>query len=401
MTTTDDAAPIRVSGPAGLLAAVPPMLGFHPTNSLVLICVSGGRRRVGPIARVDLPLGHDKTMAAHLAVHALNHADEVVVVCYQDSRRRRPLLDDLLGELARVGIDVMDAFVVRGGRARPALNAAMERAHPGIALPGADHPAVLALNAAGALAGRSVLSDREQLRQSIAGPTGARLMEAEHWITEAAAGRMPSTSPLPAAQPPTGPTRNLTSRPIAPAPERTVHDRAYSFGCDGPGPGDFVPPSVRGLMEKGCHQITTSGTVTVDVAAAIAVSLTQHTVRNSVLRQAVVEVDRPWLPMLISCATRTPSAVAPPLCSVLAMVAYRHGDGALAQVAVDRCLEAEPKNPLAHMLIAIMSAGLRPELLEGIAASPTADPDGFEGDDFFRTNEGFWKNNDLNDGDQL
>jgi hypothetical protein len=395
MTTTEDAAPIRVSGPAGLLAAVPPMLGFHPTNSLVLICVCGERRRVGPVARVDLPVGHDKTMAAHLAVHALNHADEVVVVCYQDTRRRRPLLDDLLVELARVGVGVMDAFVVRGGRARPALNAAMERAHPGIALPGADHPAVLALNAAGALAGRTVLSDREQLRQSIAGPTGARLVEAEHWITEAAAGRMPSTSPLPPAALPPEPTRALISRPIAHAPDGTVHDRAYSYGCDGTGPGDLVPPAVRGLMERACHQITTRGAVTVDVAAAVAVSLLQDTVRNSVLNQAVVEVDRPWLPMLISCATRTPSALAPALCSVLAMVAYRHGDGALAQVAVDRCLEAEPENPLAHMLMAIMSAGLRPELLEGIAAHPLGDPDGFAGGD------GFEENGELDDGDEL
>ncbi|MGS0684196.1 DUF4192 domain-containing protein [Nakamurella sp. GG22] len=389
MTTTDDAAPIRVSGPAGLLAAVPPMLGFRPTNSLVLICVSGGRRRIGPVARVDLPLGHDKTMAAHLARHALNHADEVVVVCYQDTRRRRPLLDDLLGELATVGVDVMDAMVVRGGRARPALNAAMERAHPGIALPGADHPAVLALNAAGALAGRSVLSDREQLRQSIAGPTGSRLREAAHWITEAAAGRMPSTSPLPAAAAPPGPTRPLTSRPIARGPERSAPEPSYPYGCDGSGPGDLVPPSVRGLMERACHQITTTGAVTVDVAAAIAVTLVQDTVRDAVLRQAVVEVDRPWLPMLISCATRTPTALAPPLCSVLAMVAYRHGDGALAQVAVDRCLEAEPENPLAHTLMAIMSAGLRPELLEDLASNPLGDPGNFDEAD------------ELDDGEEL
>ena len=38
MTTTDDGTPIRVSGPEGLLAVVPTMLGFHPSNSLVLMC---------------------------------------------------------------------------------------------------------------------------------------------------------------------------------------------------------------------------------------------------------------------------------------------------------------------------------------------------------------------------
>src|ERR1700712_5583082 len=123
MTTTGDVAPIRVSGPAGLLAAVPPMLGFHPSDSLVLMCLSGQRRRVGPVARVDLPPGHDRPLARHLTGHAQRHADEVVVICYQSTRRRAPLLDDLLRELKRAGIEVMDAFVVVGDRARPAMTA--------------------------------------------------------------------------------------------------------------------------------------------------------------------------------------------------------------------------------------------------------------------------------------
>ena len=109
MTTTDDETPIRISGPVGLLATVPMMLGFHPTNSLVMMCVSGRRRKVGPVARVDLPPGHDRAMAAHLARHALQHADEVVLVSYQSFRRRPPLLDDVLREMARVGMEVMDA----------------------------------------------------------------------------------------------------------------------------------------------------------------------------------------------------------------------------------------------------------------------------------------------------
>jgi len=51
---------------------------------------------------------------------------------------------------------------------------------------------------------------------------------------------------------------------------------------------------------------------------------------------------------------------------VLAMVAYRHGDGALAQLAVDRCLLAEPEHRLAHLMIAIMSAGIHPDQLDAI-----------------------------------
>ncbi|HEY4993876.1 MAG TPA: DUF4192 domain-containing protein [Nakamurella sp.] len=363
MTTTDDVVPIRISGPAGLLATVPSILGFHPTKSLVLLCLSGDRRRVGPVARVDLPNGHDRAMAAHLTGHALRHADEVVVVSYQDSRRRPPLLDDLLTELARAGVDVLDAIVVRGGRARPALSAAMERSHPGIPLPDANDPTVRALSAAGALAGRSVLADRAELRKSIAGPTGERLRRADHGIDEAAAGRTPVGNRNPA------PGRGRGPRPDGqpPAPDGRPTGRS-----DPPEhvlqPGR-VPDPVSALVERAFTQVVTSGQVAVEVATALAVELTDVLIRDAILVRAMAEVDRPWLPALIACATWIPDPMAPPLCSVLAMVAYRHGDGALAQVAVDRCLAAEPGHRLARTMIAIMAAGIRPDELERIASA--------------------------------
>jgi len=354
------------------------MLGFHPTNSLVLMCLSGGRRRVGPVARVDLPPGHDRALAAHLTSHALNHSDEVVVLCYQNSRRRPPLLDDLLAELARGGVDVMDAIAVRDGRARPALNAAMERAHPGIPIPDADDPQVCALTAAGALAGRSVLADREQLRRSIAGPTGKRLELAERGVDEAAAGRLPvpehrtqraesgadtadQRGPTDQRMPNDKRIPNDKHRPIEQHDPHTRQDIVLRIGP--------VPDAVTALVDQAMTQTSATGQVQVEVASALAVMLTDVLIRDAVLAQAIVEMDRPWLPMLIACATWTPDALAPPLCSVLAMVAYRHGDGALAQIAVDRCLVAEPDHRLAHLMIAIMSAGIRPEELERISWS--------------------------------
>ncbi len=357
MTTTDDVTPIRISGPAGLLAVVPSMLGFHPTNSLVLMCLSGGRRRVGPVARVDLAKGHDRATAEHLANHARLHADEVVVISYQDSRRRPPMLDDLLSALARAGIDVMDAMVVRGGRVRPALNAAMERAHPGVPVPDADDPQVRQLAAAGALAGRTVLSDRDQLRRSIAGPRGARLAQARRHIDEAAAGRLPTVGDSPpdddpAAETPHGrrPDQAATTGDSREHVLRSDPFRTRSNAC-----GAGVPANQR---DRGSDRRGGDG---------IGCDAHRHLVRDTVMIRAVAEIDRPWLPMLIASATWTPDALAAPLCSVLAMVAYRHGDGALAQIAVDRCLAAEPRNSLAHLMIAIMSAGVRPEELERIA----------------------------------
>jgi hypothetical protein len=364
MTTTDDVTPIRVSGPAGLLAVQTTMQEFNPTYSLVLMCMTGGRLRVGPVARVDLPPGHDRPLAAQLTSHALHHADEVVVISYQESRRRPPLLDDLLGTLARAGVDVLDAMVVRGGRARPALNAAIERAHPGSPVPDSDDPQVSALAAAGALAGRGVLADREQLRRSIAGPTGHRLRLALRCVDDAAAGRLPTpdgTAGMPHSWRPTfdraqpGPAAALATAERD--PELSEH-----VLCIGP-----LPPDVAAILELAFAQVSVDGAVEVETATALAVLMTDVPIRDAVLAKGLTELHRPWMPMLISCATWTPDPLAPALCSVLAMVAYRHGDGALAQVAIDRCLLAEPEHGLAQLMIAIMSAGIHPDELDRIA----------------------------------
>jgi hypothetical protein len=242
-------------------------------------------------------------------------------------------------------MDVMDAFVVVGDRARPAMTAAIERGHRGYPLPRADDPQVQALTAAGALAGRSVLADREQLRRSIAGPTGERLQLADWHVDQAAAGVLPA----------------------APTSSRLLADSTSA--------GLPAPELIQPLIERAFAHIRQDGEVKVEQAAALAVLLDDAFIRDSVLRRVVSEMEEPWLPVLISCATWTPDPLAAPLCSVLAVAAYRHGDGALAQIAVDRALTAEPENPLAHLMLAIMSAGLRPENLEHI---PVHDfPEGF------------------------
>ena len=353
MTTTDDLVPLKVSGPQGLLAVVPTMLGFHPHESVVMLCLHGPRRRVGPVARVDLPPGRDRPLAEHLAEHARRYADEVVVVSYQSARRRPPFLDELLGRLAAAGVDVMDAIVVRDGRARPALNRAMERAHPGIPIPDADDPQVRAVTAAGALAGRTVLADRDELRRSIAGPGGNRLAVAERGIDAAAAGQLPD---------------------IPPADE--IDDAARD-----PQAILVLPANLHALVEYSLASFTETGRLDPAIATALAVVVNDVAIRDAMIARAVVEMNRPWLPMLIAAAGWTPDDQAPQLCSVLAVVAYRHGDGALAQVAVDRCLAAEPHHRLAHLLPAIMAAGLHPDELATLskAAEPATDSDPADG----------------------
>ena len=134
-------------------------------------------------------------------------------------------------------------------------------------------------------------------------------------------------------------------------------------------------------MELSLGSFTETGRVDPEIATALAVVVNDVAIRDAMIARAVVEMNRPWLPMLIAAAGWTPDDQAPQLCSVLAVVAYRHGDGALAQVAVDRCLAAEPHHRLAHLLLAIMAAGLHPDELATLskAAEPATDSDPADG----------------------
>jgi hypothetical protein len=44
---------IRLKGPADLLTSLPYQLGYHPKDSIVVVCMNNGR--VGLVQRLDLP----------------------------------------------------------------------------------------------------------------------------------------------------------------------------------------------------------------------------------------------------------------------------------------------------------------------------------------------------------
>ncbi len=75
--------PITVTGAHGIIATIPALLGFHPTDSLVCVCTTGQPRRVGPVARVDYPTGDQITPTlTHLAQLAAGYGDAAVLVLY-------------------------------------------------------------------------------------------------------------------------------------------------------------------------------------------------------------------------------------------------------------------------------------------------------------------------------
>src|ERR1700712_5081036 len=103
MTTTDDTTTVRLTGRRGLLAAIPAMLGFHPEESLVMVCLSGPKRRVGPVIRVDLAAPGVAVLVSQFQRHAERYADEVALLCYTERPGCCPVLDEVLDGLESGG----------------------------------------------------------------------------------------------------------------------------------------------------------------------------------------------------------------------------------------------------------------------------------------------------------
>lgn len=343
---------IRLSGPAGLLAAVPHLLGFHPDNSIVLMCMSGDRNALGPVARVDLPPDRDPAVVARLTGTALTHADRVAVICYPERRRRPAILTDLLGTLDQAGVGINAVLLVHGGRVWEAMRPGPLRLSDSRPTPGDRHPTTVAFAAVNAWEGRVVLPDRAALRASIAGPRGRRRRLATRAVTAVVQGRLAGLPDRPVRRPPA----RDQGRPALPPPTFVP-----------------LPERIDALLNCALEQVARTGQVDVHVATELTVACLDVVVRDGVLLRGLFDLDRIWLAMLIACAAWTTDALAPGICAVLAVLAYRFGDGGLAQVSVDRCLLAEPGNRLIHQLMDTMAAGLPPQVLDRLLIPPDED----------------------------
>jgi hypothetical protein len=106
------------------------------------------------------------------------------------------------------------------------------------------------------------------------------------------------------------------------------------------------------------------------LAAALAASLT---VRDHIAALAVRDAATDRAPAATAALTgpagRTPHPHAAPICTVLAMTAYRTGDGTLANVALDRAMTSDPAYRLAHLLSYAITQALPPAMLDQVTAA--------------------------------
>ncbi|WP_033322898.1 DUF4192 domain-containing protein [Actinomadura atramentaria] len=306
--------PLTIREPGDAIAAVPFMLGFHPADSLVCLAFGGPRRACA--IRQDLP-GADEHTAAVVARNGFTRA---VVLGYGDAARVEGAAAALCAALARHGVAVVDALRVLGDRWWPLACAGGPAAASCPPEGRAAGTAAARVTAEAVYAGHAAFASRADLARSVARVEGAARVA----------------------------MRAATARA-----EIRFADLTESGGTAA---AEGVP-FVAELLER--HRA--DGLLPDDDDLAwLGVLLTAPRVRD----EAWVRVrgDDPaadvefWRDATRRVARRYAAAPA----SLLAYAAYVRGDGALANVALDRALDAAPAYSMALLLREAAALGVPP-----------------------------------------
>ena len=312
----------RLSGPGEILAVLPSLCGFPPRESLVLLSLRGPRRRLGLTARVDLPDPADEDGLAALCADRMagDAASCVVVAVLSDHGRRDGLVASVQAALDDRGVGVLEALHVRDGRWTSYTCSASCCPADGTPVPAA--PAVLGLVQAEQVAtGRVVLPSRDDLVRSLAPPSLLAAAAAEQRLERAAQAWL----------------RSRAEHGVAAARRSTLDH-------------------VQVLLDR----VAAGQDVGPDDAALLTVGLADVHARDGVAT-LVLSREEELLSLLLQVARQVVPPDDAPVCTLLAWTAYARGEGALANVALDRALAGRPDYSLAHLLRSCLDGGVPPE----------------------------------------
>lgn len=325
---------VRLSSPADILGVLPHRLGFHPSESLVVVSLHGPRLRDELVMRFDLPRPrHDRELTDAVVARLHHHrADATLLVVYTEAPApahglvRAPLFRALRREVRRVGIEVVDALLVRDGRwwsyVCPDRVCCPEEGTP---LPVAPTSAALQFAAEAVVRGNVVHTDRSALRRSVeAVSVDPRVLD------EVADGLV-----------------DLLLRRGPRAVERSVL---------------AVLARLLGAWGQGECAVTDQEALTV------ALALRGKPVRDRVMTLVLDHEAALLVSLFAELVRRTPDPDAAGICCALAWFAYAAGDGALAVVAAERALRVQPGYEMAELILAGLSGMSPPSTVYEISA---------------------------------
>jgi hypothetical protein len=320
---------IRVGSLSGFLAIVPHLLGFHPSRSMVVVGLDARRGRVVLAFRYNLPDPPDAAAARYVADHAAavlkqRRIKTAIAAGYGPGRLVTPVAEAMQAALRGAGIGVRDLLRVEDGRywsyvcQDPACCPA-----DGVPFDAAAHPAAAALDAAGL----TVRPDRESLAASLAPLAG-----------EVAASM-----------------ERATKRALRRADQILARAASAEEGAA------LVLEEGRAAVRAAIRAYRNGGLINAhDQLAWLAVTLPDLRVRDDAWARMDPRFRAAHLRLWTDVLRHAREPYVPAPASLLAFTAWQSGDGALANVAIERALAADPDYSMAHLLGQALDAGLPP-----------------------------------------
>ncbi|MGW5106130.1 DUF4192 domain-containing protein [Nocardia sp. NPDC004123] len=337
--------PLSVGEPGDLIAAVPALLGFTPTRSLVLIFLKhdtpcAGAGSVHAVLRTASPLEHIRlsdTEIGQFAIRGCLHAEGFAVLAVLvDDRLSRPTETSPIDERWRSVLD--------------ALRQTLES--KGLTLAGAWSTRAITVNAqwwdelAPEQHGHLPDPTASRVAAEIIG-TGRQIHQSRAELTELVEVDVALRDRVAAAL------------PQAAADAHRRMDRTAHVG----NPDGYTRQALWQVM----HVIKHAPTLEMpeprelaDVAVALRDTAVRDVLFGTAAGEHAVRAEHLWsiLTRALPDPDRAEAAV------LFAFSAYRRGDGVLAGIAVDAALSSDPEHRMAHLLGTALSNLLPPQRLQ-------------------------------------
>lgn len=366
--STDDMK-VVLHGPAELADALPFLMGYHPTDSVVLLALHGERGRFGGRLRVGLPSPQDpsewpdlaRQLADCLVTGSLRRGSPpsaIVAFLCQDPRagerssevmeRLRPLAQQLRIACGELDVPVIEALCVSAGRwwsyCRPESDGAAQASDEGV---------------------------------RVAEPGGSAIAAA------AAYNGIPMPAPL----------RDLESRLQPAEPRDPAHETALDLACArlvprmldrsaGPSVTERTVELARGALDAFASAPLINDAVRSDrrddelldhnQAAEMILGLQDHAARDRVVEWSEPATAGAAIRLWRALARRCAGPYAEHAAALLALtgwVAWCSGDEAEARVALCTALDLEPHCSFARLLQHAVSQGLDPDVVRSALRS--------------------------------
>jgi len=302
-----------------LITAVPFLIGFHPTNSLVLIAVKDGA--IGLAMRIDLPSHIDSDEIDLLAHHFIrDQAQAALLVAYMPQERSDgdSLLISLGAGLIRNGIEIQESLLITGGRYRSIkCRDGMCCPAAGKALPAIEDSAIAAEHVVAGIP--MPYGDISELIDSIAADSQSLSKE---WISDVS---------------------------------------GYLVDEDSPEIGPLRRDGVEAMLLLLDEFRIGRGPTDQRLVARVIGRMSDVQVRDYAMGVHQEDNYDLYFAMWRELLRLSPVGSVAPIACIVAAMAYENGDGALAQRALDRAISDNASYPLAALLRRVFNAGWPPQ----------------------------------------